>query len=499
MRARVARAVALLLLLSLFPPFSGVGSGEPDYGSGEFHELELYFYGDLDGGSGSFNTTAPTSGSDTESDCDPDGNRLDFTGNRQWQDVGSWFSPELATNVTVSGEVPFEIWARAETGDSVKDVQFRVTLAVPGAGFLQEETEARTVNDNASRFTTSFSLDGEFQLDRDQTIRVDLEYSGSDEWQLIGGSDDQIMVLTSSQNHSAGIAMELDHFRAEFPRIEVDHSRGVVEVEAWLLSAFGSDDLQSGTWGLEARGTSTGTSAMVGGGALLEDDGEGFRVGWEWPYGDSGAPSDTYYLTVSSDDIQDNQWESTGAEQLHLVVQQQQLDNAIGWEDVAVDGRLNSSSVVEGSDFTLTTLVHARGDSNINPYPVTVDIYYSLGGGEFTWLADDFDWLSPGQSKEFSFTFSFYKPGQYTLRVVLDEDDHAIETDETNNVAEYSLTVGQELEQSLADSWLDRLRQGDTLTLGIGGVAVLVIVGVMAALRRSSRGDDLEWDDDDEF
>ena len=37
------------------------------------------------------------------------------------------------------------------------------------------------------------------------------------------------------------------------------------------------------------------------------------------------------------------------------------------------------------------------------------------------------------------------------------------------------------------------------MTLGIGGVAVLVILGVVMALRRSSRSDDMEWDDDDEF
>ena len=78
-------------------------------------------------------------------------------------------------------------------------------------------------------------------------------------------------------------------------------------------------------------------------------------------------------------------------------------------------------------------------------------------------------------------------------------DDHTVETDETNNVIEYSLAVGQEQEQSLTGGWLDRLREEDTLTLGIASFAVLVVLGVLIALRRSSRSDDMEWDDDDEF
>ena len=502
MRA-LAALTTILLLLSL-QPGDTVRAAEPDYGSGEFHELNLYFYGDLDDGSGSFNTTAPASDSGTESDCPQDGNRLGAPpGNcRQWEDVGSWYSPELVTNITVHGEVPFEIWAKATSG-SVKDVQFRVTLAVPGAGFLQSDTEARTVNDNATRFSTSFSFDGEFQIDRNQTIRVDLEYSGGDDYVItdpFGSQDDnQIVVLTSSYNHSAGIAMEMDHFRSEFPSIEVDHSRSVVKVETRLFSAFGSDDLQSGTWELEVGGISTGTSATAGGGTLLEDDGESLRVGWEWAYGDSDAPSDTYLLTLSCGDIQGNQWESTGDEKLHLVVQQQQLDTYISWEDVAVNGLLNSSSVVEGSDFTLTILARTSGDAAINRFPVTVNVYYSFEGGELIPVRDDFTYLSPGESNEFIFILDFDRAGSYMLRVVLDDGDNAVETDETNNVFDYSLTVGQEQEQSLTGGWLDRLREEDTLTLGIAGFAVMVILGVLVALRRSSRGDDMEWDDDDEF
>ena len=505
MRARAALTTILLLLSLLHGDTAR--AAESDYGSGEFHELKLYFYGDLDDGNGPFNTTAPVSGNDTESDCPQDGNRRGAPpGNsRQWEDVGSWYSPWLATNVTVRGEAPFEIWAKATSG-SVKDVQFRVSLIIPaidGTVFLQSETEARTVNDNAAHFATNFSLDGEYQIDRNETIRVDLEYSGGDDFDIsdpFGNQDNnQIVVLTSSHNHPAGIAMEMDHFRSEFPRIEVDHSRSVVKVETWFLSAFGNDDLQSGTWELKVGGVSTGTSATVGGGVLLEDDGEGLRVGWEWAYGDSGAPSDTYLLTVSCGDIQGNQWESTGDEKLHLVVQQHQLDNALGWEDVMVNGLANSSSVVEGSDFTLTVTVRTSGDSAINGYPLTVDIYYSFEGGELLLLEDDFAWLSPGQSEEFTFTLNFDQAGSYTLRIVLDDGDHAVETDETNNVIEYSLTVGQEQEQSLTGGWLDRLREEDTLTLGIASFAVLVVLGVLIALRRSSQSDDMEWDDDDEF
>ncbi|MEE3207969.1 MAG: hypothetical protein VX239_03450, partial [Candidatus Thermoplasmatota archaeon] len=186
MRSRAALTTILLLLSLLHGDTAR--AAEPDYGSGEFHELNLYFYGDLDDGSGSFNTTAPVSGNGTESDCPQDGNRRGAPpGNsRQWEDVGSWYSSEQVTNVTVRGEVPFEIWAKATSG-SVKDVQFRVSLIIPGIDgtvFLQSETEARTVNDDAARFATNFSLDSEYQIDRNETIRVDLEYSGGDDFDI---------------------------------------------------------------------------------------------------------------------------------------------------------------------------------------------------------------------------------------------------------------------------------------------------------------------------
>ena len=496
MRALVA-LTALLLLMSLLS-VDTARAAEPDYGSGQFHELGLYFYGDLDGGSGSFNTTAPASDSDTESDCPQDGNRLSVTGSRNWEDVGSWFSPAFNTNATARGTVPFEIWAMATSG-SVKDVQFRVTLAVPGAGWLQSETETRTVNDNASHFSTSFSLDGEYQIDRGETIRVDLEYSGGDDWQLIGGSSDQIVVLTSSQNHSAGIALELDHFRTEFPRIEVDHAREVVEVEARLLSAFGSEDLQSETWGLEVRGTSSGTHVTVAGGMLEDSDGEALRVKWEWSYNEDEAPSDTYYLTVSCGDIQGNEWESSGDERLYLVIHQSDIDNYVGWEDVSVNGATNSTTITTGRQFAVAITVHAAGDSTIGYNPVPVVVYYSHNNGPLVLAHDTFTFVTPGESSVVSFAMAFDSPGSYPLRIVLDEDDYALETDETNNMVEYSLTVADEDSGFVSGDWFESLQDLDTTTLGIGGVAVLVILGVVMALRRSAGGDAMEWDDDDEF
>nr|AIF06126.1 hypothetical protein [uncultured marine group II/III euryarchaeote KM3_18_H05]AIF06392.1 hypothetical protein [uncultured marine group II/III euryarchaeote KM3_191_F05] len=498
MRAHVACAVALLFLLSLFSPYGGVGTAEPDYGSGQFHELGLYFYGDLDGGSGNFNTTAPTSDSDTESDCPQGGNRLGVTGNRNWENVGSWFSPAFNTNATARGTVPFEIWAMATSG-SVKDVQFRATLVVPGAGFLQSETETRTVNDNASHFSTSFSLDAEYQIDRDQTIRVDLEYSGGDDWQPIGGSSDQIVILTSSQNHSAGIALELDHFRAEFPRIEVDHAREVVEVEARLLSAFGSEDLQLEAWGLEVRGTSSGTHVTVPEGTLEDSNDESLLVKWEWAYNEDEAPSDTYYLTVSCGDIQDNEWESSGDERLYLVVHQSDIDNYVGWEDVSINGATNSTTVVTGKQFAVAITIRAAGDPAIGYNPVPVVVYYSHNNGPLVLAHDTFTFVTPGESSVVSFALAFDSPGSYTLHIILDEDNHALETDEDNNMVEYSLTVADEDSGLVSGTWFEGLQDLDTTTLGIGGVAVLVILGVVVALRRSSRGDDMEWDDDDEF
>jgi hypothetical protein len=65
-------------------------------------------------------------------------------------------------------------------------------------------------------------------------------------------------------------------------------------------------------------------------------------------------------------------------------------------------------------------------------------------------------------------------------------------------MVEYSLTVADEDSGLVSGDWFEGLQDLDTMTLGIGGVAVLVILGVVMALRRS-RSDDMEWDDDDEF
>jgi hypothetical protein len=94
---------------------------------------------------------------------------------------------------------------------------------------------------------------------------------------------------------------------------------------------------------------------------------------------------------------------------------------------------------------------------------------------------------------------AFDSPGSYTLRIVLDKDDYALETDETNNMVEYSLTVADGDSGLVSGDWFESLQDLDTMTLGIGGVAVLVILGVVMALRRASRSEDMEWDDDDEF
>jgi len=62
------------------------------------------------------------------------------------------------------------------------------------------------------------------------------------------------------------------------------------------------------------------------------------------------------------------------------------------------------------------------------------------------------------------------------------------------------LVLTEPIEDSglVSGDWFEGLQDLDTMTLGIGGVAVLVILGVVMALRRS-RSDDMEWDDDDEF
>ena len=179
--------------------------------SDDFNEVDLYFYGDLDEGDGNITTLAPTSDEDTESDCPQDINRLSWPGqDRQWGEVGSWKMSLQTPGEIVSGDYTFTIWTNSTQG-TVEDVQFRITIYIGDSDGVTVTSQSKTITDSsgvATRFDINFDITNA-SFSTGSSIQIDLEYSGGDpgENSTTGGnSTEQIIILTSSVEHPAGIS-----------------------------------------------------------------------------------------------------------------------------------------------------------------------------------------------------------------------------------------------------------------------------------------------------
>ena len=223
--------------------------------SEDFNELDLFFYGDLDNGNGNISTLAPVSETDTQSDCPQEANRLSWPGqDRQWTSVGTWIVDLETPGSIASGEHIFTIWANSTQG-TVEDVQFRIAVTIGGGTVdAQATSQSKTITDSseeATKFEISFDLTNESfnqePSDNDQ-LEVEIEYSGGDPGQnpVTGGqSTEQIVLLTSSIEHPAGISeVRFNHFQADFPIISIEDSAERVAVSVMVWSAFGTSDIR---------------------------------------------------------------------------------------------------------------------------------------------------------------------------------------------------------------------------------------------------------------
>ncbi len=256
--------------------------------SDDFNALDLYFYGDLDNGDGNISTTRPTSDTDTQSDCPQDSNRLSWPGqDRQWEDVGSWETVMQTPGEVASGDYTFTIWANSTQG-TVEDVQFRITIYIGIAAGVTETSQSKTVTDSsevATRFDINFDIsNASFEYGDD--FIIDLEYSGGDpgENPLTGGSStEQIVVLTSSIEHPAGIGnLTINHYMASFPEIVVEDFSERVFVKTQVQSAFGVSDIDSNDWNLGVYVLSSGNQGLTADFSMKSLNNDTHEVSFYW-------------------------------------------------------------------------------------------------------------------------------------------------------------------------------------------------------------------------
>jgi len=472
--------------------------------STDFNTLDLFFYGDLDNGDGNISTTRPTSDTDTQSDCPQDSNRLSWPGqDRQWEDVGSWEVDLQTPGEIASGDYTFTIWANSTQG-TVEDVQFRIAIYIGSGGGpdAYETSQSKTITDSsevATRFDINFDISNASFSDS-ENILIDLEYSGGDpgENPLTGGSStEQIVVLTSSVEHPSGIAnLSINHYRAWFSEIAVEEFSERVFVKAIVESAFGKSDIDSSEWTLGVYGQSSGNQGLTADFNMKSSQNSTYEVSFYWYYNKDNAISDTYNFYIQIIDIQSNSWEVVSDEDLYLVIHGFEIDNYILPGDIRINNETGTSIVSAGSSFTLDITVSAQGDPLITYNPIPVSIVWVDGTSEIV-LYETAVFANPGASAKISFRHTFDKEGDYQIKVVIDRGNFVYESDENNNVGEFTVQVSEPEKENPIQSFIDDVTEGGTAAT----LTVLVTVSLLSAfvyLRKSGEAD-FEWEEDDEF
>ena len=279
---RSALAAALLAVILLSQPTQAEESTD-------FNTLDLYFYGDLDNGDGNVSTLRPTSDTDTQSDCPQSANRLSWPGqDRQWETVGSWVTNLQTPGEIASGDYTLTLWANSTQG-TVEDVQFRISISIgSGTADAVATSQSKTITDSsevATRFDISFDLTNE-SFDQNDQLEVALEYSGGDtgENPLTGGSStEQIVVLSSSEEHPAGIGnISVNHYRAWFSDIVVEEFSERVYVKTIVQSAFGKTDIDSSEWMLGVYGQASGNQGLTADFNMKTSQNDTYEVSFYW-------------------------------------------------------------------------------------------------------------------------------------------------------------------------------------------------------------------------
>ena len=471
--------------------------------SDDFNPVNLYFYGDLDNGDGNISTSKPNSDKHDQSDCPQESNQKSWIGDdRQWGDVGSWYVDLGTPGEIESGTYTFSIWANATQGD-VNGVQFRISVYVGGGGPVAEETSNEDGVDSEDERATEFSIDFDLTnqtFNEGDQLRIELEYSGGDEGSepIIGGeSTDQIVVLTSSREHPAGIEnITINHYRTDFSQITVEEYDERVFVKTQTWSAFGESDIDPAMWTLGVYGESSGNQGMTADFNTKSSKNGSYEVTFYWYYNRANAISDTYHFYLESKDIQGNNWQVTSSEDLYLVIHDFTVDNLISDADIQVNNQTGTNTVKAGNSFTLDITVSAQGDPLIKYNPIPVSIIWVSDSTEIV-LYDTVVFATPGATTTTSFRYTFDEKGEYQIRVVLDRGNLVQESNENNNIAEFTLVVSEPEKEDFIQSIVDSITEGGAATVFVLVAAAAIIVAAFF-LRRGDSGD-LEWEEDDEF
>ncbi len=465
--------------------------------SDDFNEVDLFL-----GGGGNITTTMPTTDEDTQTDCPQESNQKSWIGDdRQWGDVATW-EVQLQTDGSIApGTYMFKIWANATQGD-VDDVQFRISIDVNGDEVVDEALSNVDGVDSEDDQATEFEI--EFEISNNTfnagTIQIDLEYSGGEEGTepIIGGeSTDQIVVLYSSKMHPAGIEnLNVNHYRTDFNQITVEDYEERVFVKTQTWSAFGESDIDSSMWTLGVYGESSGNEGMKADINTKSSKNGSYEVSFYWYYNKANAISDTYHFYIEATDIQGNTWQITSSEDLYLVIHDFEVDNAISDSDIQVNNQTGTNTVKAGSSFTLDITISAQGDPLIKYNPIPVSIIWVSGSTEIV-LHDTVVFATPGATTSTSFRYTFDEEGEYQIRVVLDRGNLVQESNENNNIAEFTLVVSEAEAESSIQSLIDSITEGGAATVFVLVATVAIIVAAFFLRRGDSS--DLEWEEDDEF
>ena len=472
--------------------------------SEDFNDLDLFFYGDLDNGNGNISTMQPTSDVDTQSDCPQEANRLSWPGqDRQWTSVGSWVVDLETPGSVSSGEHMFTIWANSTQG-TVEDVQFRISVTIGGGtADGQATSQSKTITDSseeATKFEISFDLTNESFNQNDQ-LEVEIEYSGGDPGQnpVTGGqSTEQIVILTSSIEHPAGIAeVNFNHFLADFPIISIEDSAERVAVSVMVWSAFGTSDIDPDEWTLGVVGVSSGNQGYTADFNMKSMQNGSYKASFYWYYNEAQAISDTYSFYIQAKDIQSNHWKVFSEQELYLVIHGYEIDNVISPGNIQINNQTGISKVKAGNSFTIDITVSAEGDPLVAYNPIPVTVIWVSGGNEIV-LYETAVFATPGASASTSFRYTFDSNGEYLIKVIVDRNNVVAESNENNNVAEFILVVAEPEKEDFVQSLLDEVTEGGTVTLLVlVSVTSIILAGYLAT--RGKEEVDFDWEEDDEF
>ena len=472
--------------------------------SEDFNDLDLFFYGDLDNGNGNISTMQPTSDVDTQSDCPQEANRLSWPGqDRQWTSVGSWVVDLETPGSVSSGEHMFTIWANSTQG-TVEDVQFRISVTIGGGtADGQATSQSKTITDSseeATKFEISFDLTNESFNQNDQ-LEVEIEYSGGDPGQnpVTGGqSTEQIVILTSSIEHPAGIAeVNFNHFLADFPIISIEDSAERVAVSVMVWSAFGTSDIDPDEWTLGVVGVSSGNQGYTADFNMKSMQNGSYKASFYWYYNEAQAISDTYSFYIQAKDIQSNHWKVFSEQELYLVIHGYEIDNVISPGNIQINNQTGISKVKAGNSFTIDITVSAEGDPLVAYNPIPVTVIWVSGGNEIV-LYETAVFATPGASASTSFRYTFDSNGEYLIKVIVDRNNVVAESNENNNVAEFILVVAEPEKEDFVQSLLDEVTEGGTVTLLVlVSVTSIILAGYFATSGKEEV--DFDWEEDDEF